>query len=231
MNSQQIETNDDQVEIIFPNLKQSLPANQKNRLHKDPKFLSEQVEVFNKKNQTFKVVPETLDAQNSDGKPLKFVSSRPLFVYRNDEKKKQQQNHGHGYAPIIFLEILLHWSNFHKKVAVHSVPINSNYDLDVHVDPSMQIPSIENLPINENPKPKNRVLVFRPLHVYRQQQKEKENMRIYGHPNYQYVVPVDYWFGASGNEKEYAPQHTESFYNPSSPIHIPSHHHTSGYYV
>lgn len=92
----------DQAEIIFPNLQQSLPTKQKTRLKKDPKFLSEQVEVFSKKNQTFKTLPESLDADNSDGKPLKFVSSRPLFVYRNEERKKQQQkeqqNYGYGFG-------------------------------------------------------------------------------------------------------------------------------------
>lgn len=92
----------DQVEIIFPNLQRSLPTKQKTRLKKDPKFLSEQVEVFSKKNQTFNTVPESLDADNSDGKPLKFVSSRPLFVYRNEQRKKQQQkeqqNYGYGFG-------------------------------------------------------------------------------------------------------------------------------------
>lgn len=94
----------DQVEIIYPNLQQSLTINQKNRLNKDPKFLSEQVEVFSKKNQTFKSVPESFDVENSDGKPLKFVSSRPLFVYRNEARKKQQkqqqqqQNYGYGFG-------------------------------------------------------------------------------------------------------------------------------------
>lgn len=86
----------DQVEIIFPNPQESLPTKRKPRLNKDPKFLSDQVEVFNKKRQTFEAVPETFDTKSSDGKPLKFVSSRPLFVYRNEARKKQQQNYGYG---------------------------------------------------------------------------------------------------------------------------------------
>ncbi len=84
----------DQVEIIYPNLRQSHPTKQENRLKKDPKFLSEQVEVFSKKNQTYKAVT---DEETFDGKPLKFVSSRPLFVYRNEQRKKQQQQQNYGY--------------------------------------------------------------------------------------------------------------------------------------
>lgn len=90
----------DQVETIYPNLQRSFPIKQKTRLNKDPKFLSEQVEVFSKKNQTFKAVAESFDDKSSDGKPLKFVSSRPLFVYRNEERKKQQQQQNYyGYEP------------------------------------------------------------------------------------------------------------------------------------
>lgn len=89
----------DEIEIINPILQHSFPTKQENRLKKDPKFLSEQVEVFNKKNQTYKTISKTFDENNSDGKPLKFVSSRPLFVYRNEARKKhqqQQQNFGNG---------------------------------------------------------------------------------------------------------------------------------------
>lgn len=87
----------DQVEIIFPNLLQPLPTKQHNRLKKDPKFLSEQVEVFSTKNRTYKSVPGLIDGETFDGKPLKFVSSRPLFVYRNEQRKKQQQQQQQQY--------------------------------------------------------------------------------------------------------------------------------------
>lgn len=81
----------DQVEIIFPNTQQSLPIKRKPRLNKDPKFIFDQVEVFSTKKQTFV-------AKSSDGKPEKFVSSRPLFVYRNEARKKEQQNYGYGFG-------------------------------------------------------------------------------------------------------------------------------------
>lgn len=87
----------DQVEIIYPNVQQSLPTKEKTRLKKDPKFLSEQVEVFSKKNQTYTKVPDKFDEMPSDGRPLKFVSSRPLFVYRKEQRKKEMQNYGPSY--------------------------------------------------------------------------------------------------------------------------------------
>ncbi|XP_037035894.1 uncharacterized protein LOC119074051 isoform X1 [Bradysia coprophila] len=92
----------DQVEIIFPNLHESLPTKQQTRLKKDPKFLSEQVEVFSKKNQTYKSIPGQTDGEAVDGKPMKFVSSRPLFVYRNEARKKQQQQQQHYGNEIVY---------------------------------------------------------------------------------------------------------------------------------
>lgn len=91
----------DQVEIIYPTVQQSLlPTKQKTRLKKDPKFLSEEVEVFSNEKQTYTKVPDKFDETSSDGKPLKFVSSRPLFVYRNEQRKKQmqKQNYKPAYA-------------------------------------------------------------------------------------------------------------------------------------
>lgn len=84
----------DQVETIYPNLQQSLPTKQNTRLKKDPKFLSDQVEVFSNKKQIIQQVPGKDDDKSPDDKPQKFVSSRPLFVYRKEQRQKERENDG-----------------------------------------------------------------------------------------------------------------------------------------
>lgn len=79
---------------------------------------------------------------------------------------------------MVLLDVLICWSNFHNKVAVHSVVISSNHHLNVHSEPS-SLPSILTDEITDNHllKRQKRVLVFRPLFVYKQQQKEKQKMK------------------------------------------------------
>lgn len=80
---------------------------------------------------------------------------------------------------MILLDVLIAWSNFHNHVAVHSVVISSNHPHinAVNNDPLLQILSDDKSIDNHSLNRQKRVLVFRPLFVYKQQQEEKQKRR------------------------------------------------------
>lgn len=122
---------------------------------------------------------------------------------------------------MVFLDVLLCWSNFHNNVfivAVHSVAIDSNHHLNVGSDdPSMQIIS-DQLTDNHSLKRQKRVLVFRPLFVYKQQQKEKQKMREIWEAQ-QELNQQQY---QSNYEQQYYQQYLQNYYDQFAP--------SAGYY-
>ncbi len=104
----------------------------------------------------------------------------------------------------------MYWSDFHNRVAVHSVVVNSNNQL--HVDNN---PSIANLPIdgeigdNHLLNRQKRVLVFRPLFVYKQQQKDKQIMR----EKWKAQQELQQQQYQSNYEQQYYQQYLQNYYN------------------
>lgn len=116
---------------------------------------------------------------------------------------------------IVLLDVIINWSNVLNNVAVHSVVVNSNHHhITDDIDPSPQILSDDR--INDNHHLLNRqkrVLVFRPLFVYKQQQKEKQKMRE------EWKIKQEL---QSNYEQQYYQQYLQNYYNQFAS--------TSGYY-
>lgn len=116
---------------------------------------------------------------------------------------------------MVLIEALIYWSNFHSKVAVHSVEINSNHQLNLNSDPSLQLlPTDDKIFDNHSLKRQKRVLVFRPLHVYRQQQKEKQTIREQWKAE-QELYQQQY---QSSYEQQYYQQYLQNYYNQFAPF-------------
>lgn len=108
---------------------------------------------------------------------------------------------------MVLLDVLIYW--FHNKVAVDSVVINNNNYLNTDSDPSLQIISDDKLSDNHLLKRQKRVLVFRPLFVYKQQQKEKQMMREKWKAEQQ-LYQQQY---QSNYQQQYYQQYLQNYYN------------------
>lgn len=112
---------------------------------------------------------------------------------------------------IFLLDLLVSWSNFHNQVAVHSVVIDSKINkLNIDSNPTLPISSIDDkITDNHLLKRQKRVLVFRPLHVYKQQQKEKEEKR--NKWKQQHELQQQQY--QSNYEQQYYQQYYQNYYN------------------
>lgn len=108
---------------------------------------------------------------------------------------------------MVILHVLIYWSNIHNTVAAHSVIINRNH----------YSKNDNKMLDNKLLKRQKRVIVFRPLFVYKQQQKEKQEKQKMRekwkvqqqHQQQQYQ---------SNYQQQYYQQYLQNYYNqfPSS---------------
>ncbi|KAG4076900.1 hypothetical protein HA402_015887 [Bradysia odoriphaga] len=111
---------------------------------------------------------------------------------------------------MLYLVVLVNWTNFQTKVAVDCVVINSSNQLTD--DPSLLPTADSELNNNQSLERQKRILVFRPLLVYKQQQKEKQEMRdkwkaeqeLHHQQQQQYQ---------SNYEQQYYQQYVQNYYN------------------
>lgn len=114
---------------------------------------------------------------------------------------------------MVLLHVLIYWSNIYNKVAVQSVIINNNQYLNTDSDPSLRVISDDEISDTNLLKRQKRVLVFRPLFVYKQQQKEKQKMR----EKWKAQQQLHQQQYQSNYEQQYYQQYLQNYYNQFPP--------------